>query len=122
MTTIDDIKKIKSCEISEILKNSDLTRLVLVVYSELFNCKNPKFCSKSISDYKKLIDLEGFELLKTKNMSRKYVLKPNIRVYDAINFCFYTNENLTDEKAKALLKRNPKLADKFDILPIKNKK
>lgn len=112
-----DIILINSVSVGEILESPDLTRLVLKTYSVLFGCKNPKFCTKSIRDYKTKIGEKGLEILKINSMPKKYLLKKDITLYDSANKCSYTRETITDEISEKLLKNNPKLSVNFEKIP-----
>lgn len=107
----EEIKKLKASSIQEVLKSSELTGLVLKNYCSIFGCKNPKFCTKAITEY--YIKLTTEEIMKK---SQKYRLKDGVSIFDYASKTEYNNENLTDEIAKALIKITPKLIDNFEVV------
>jgi len=114
MVTVENINKINSESIQEILKSPDLTRLVLEIYVDLFNCKRPQFCAKSITEYWNEIKINGLKNLKLKTMSRNYILKRDRLVWDSTTGKHYTYLTITDEIAERMVKLNPRMTNHFE--------
>lgn len=116
-----DIIKLREVTIDIILKDGDLTSLLLKTYGALWKCV-PKLCIKSLTLYHSKIRKQGFEKLELMEKTQKYLLKQGVRIYDHSNHAHYTVHNMTDAIAKKLLKGNPILANKFDKIPDPPKK
>ena len=114
MVTVENIKLINSESIQEILKSPELTRLVLEIYVDLFNCKNPKFCAKSITEYWNEIKINGLKNLKLKQMQRNYLLKRDRLVWDSSTGKHYDYLTITDEIAERMVKLNPRMTNHFE--------
>ncbi|MBT3209100.1 MAG: hypothetical protein HN347_12210 [Bacteroidetes bacterium] len=113
---ITDIEKIKRVDIELVLADDLLTRLVLNTYSALW-CVSPKFCERSIRLYYSELVKNGIKQFKMKSKKQEYILKKGVRIYWKHEH--FTVYNMTDEKAKKLLKENPKLINKFEKMPEK---
>lgn len=112
---VSKIKAIQAAEISEILNSPELSRFVLIVYRELFDSTNKRFCATAITEFSKIIKLNGIKKLNEMSKPKKYKLKDGCSIYISESRKTYTAENITDKIAADLLKKYPHLKDKFDI-------
>ena len=99
---MDELKKYSP---DEILKNPDLKKKFITLYERIFNEKITNKCKGCLK--RKLNKLLTMNTKTIKLMAgRKFLLKPNTCIWvDRLNL-HITNENLTDEIAINLLKKN----------------
>jgi len=93
-----------------VIADHDLTMMLLVVCRELYGY-GPETCKKELYRYFN-------DLTNTKKMAKvesKYKLKEGQLLYS--NGQHYSNANLTDEIAEALLKNTPALINAFEVIP-----
>lgn len=117
MVTIENIEQIKAVSIQEVIKDPELTRLVLQTYVWLFDCKNPMFCTRSITNYYNEILKNGVKNLTLKTMERKYILKPDVLIWDAVTNEHYNATTITDEIAENMIRVSPRMANQFEQIP-----
>lgn len=110
------IEKLKGVSIAEILKDGDLTLLLVSTYGRLWRCV-PGMCTRKLRKYHSLVINKGLEKLSTVEKSKNYELKKGIVIYVAANHAHYSNANITDAVAEKILKADPKSASKFKKMP-----
>jgi hypothetical protein len=116
--TIEQILEVQSNSIQEVLKSPELTRLVLIIYVDLWGCKYPKFCTRSITEYYEAIKSQGKTKFNQKNMERKYILKEGTQIWSGLHQTFYNSMTITDEIAEQLIKLSPRLKNQFKKTPL----
>ena len=92
--------------------------LLLNTYGYLWQCQ-PKICEASLRKYYSEIKINGNKKNSKMEQNKKYIMKKDVTIYDMGNHCHYTHFNMTDEIAKRLLAKNPKLAHNFSKIPEK---
>jgi hypothetical protein len=96
-----------------IVEDHNLTMMLLVVCREILGY-GPATCKKEL--YRYFNDLVNSNNMAEK-ISSKYRLKEGQLLYS--NGQHYSNANLTDEIAEALLKNTPALKNAFEVIPKK---
>lgn len=114
---LNKIKALQAAEISEILNSPELSRFVLTVYNNLFDNKNKRFCATAIAEFSKIIKTKGLQKLEEMAKQKKYIMKEGIIIVDYETREKYSASTITDKQACELLKKYPKLADKFEVIP-----
>jgi hypothetical protein len=115
MVTLEQIDKIKSAKVQEVIASPELASLLLLVYSTLWKC-DPRGCSKSMRVYYRKVVTDGEFKLKNFKM-KECKMKKGALIYSGKYKCHYSDHNITDKIARDLISISPKLKDMFEILP-----
>jgi hypothetical protein len=117
-----EVNEILQHSVGDVLKSPTLLMQMLRIYSETFLDSKPcSTCEKYHRGYYMRLQKEGIKkqiTIKNKVMS-KYKIKENTVI--TFKGEVFTNDNITDEAAKRMLKDTPGLAPNFVDLPVKEK-
>lgn len=114
----NEFDKIMSKTVTEVLKDGQLLMIMLGLYSKLFlNSKPCTACDKFHTVYYNRLVKEGLKKIKTmkKENETKAKIKGNAILHVAGERV--SNLNLTDKKAREIIKKYPETKGQFEILP-----
>ena len=110
------IKELQEVGIDAILKNAKLKGQYTTIYKKVFDSNLCVTCNAVIRH--SFFQFKQLTQSKIKVMSKsKYKFKEGIQIWVEKDRCHYTNSNLTDKVAAALLKSNPAYAKFFAEMP-----
>ena len=110
------VKELQKIGIKKIIKNLDLKREYIKIYKEVFLSNLCVSCNAYIRhSFNQFLTLTKPKIKVMSN--RKYILKDGVVLSYQPHRTHYTNDNLTDEIAKEILKAKPILSKYFEEMP-----